>query len=322
MTDISLNASQRSALISLQETTRLTNRTTARLSTGRKVNSIADDAVSFFRSRQLNNRVDDLTARRQDISQGITTLQATLEATDAIDSLLKQLRGVTEGARTASQTERKDANYQFFNILDQISQVVEDASYQGLNLLNSTKNTLVIRFSERTSARLTISGFALNHTGVSQYGLFTNNGGLFTVTGRVADSSKWGAILYALGAKQASGVNNSVTFGVGVGGFTGIGFSNTNINLIDGLVNTIDHAITKNRAVAANLGNNAAILQTRLDFTTKYANRLKTGADDLVLADLNEEGSYLVALQTRTQLGVQSLQIAGSQQQSILQLIR
>ncbi len=321
MTDISLNASQRSALISLQETTRLTNRTTARLATGRKVNSIADDAVSFFRARQLNNRVDDLTARRQDISQGITALQATLEATDAIDSLLKQLRGVTEGARTATQTERKDANYQFFNILDQISQVVEDASYQGLNLLNSTKNTLVVRFSERTSARITISGFALNHTGVSQYGLFTSNGGLFTVNGRIADSSKWGAILYALGARQAAGVNNSVTFGAG-GGFTGIGYSNTNINLIDGLVKTIDNAITKNRAVAANLGNNAAILQTRLDFTTKYANRLKTGADDLVLADLNEEGSYLVALQTRTQLGVQSLQIAGTQQQSILQLIR
>ncbi len=319
MTDISLNASQRSSLISLQDTTRFIDRTTARLSTGRRVNSITDDAVSFFRSRQLNNRVDDLNARRQDISQGVSTLQATLEATDAIDSLLKQLRGVSEGARSSSSTERKEATFQFFNILEQISQVIEDASYQGLNLLNSTKNTLTVRFSERDNSRLNISGFALNSSKISGAGLFTNNGGIFSQFGHVVNSSKYGSVLFALGAGVAAGVNNSNSNG---GSFTGIGINNSNVNFIEGLVSTIDKAITKNRAVAAQLGNNAAILETRLQFTTKYASRLKIGADNLVLADLNEEGSYLVALQTRTQLGVQALQIAGTQQQSILQLIR
>ncbi len=40
------------------------------------------------------------------------------------------------------------------------------------------------------------------------------------------------------------------------------------------------------------------------------------------LADLNEEGANLLALQTRQQLGIQSLAFAGQSEQSILGLFR
>ncbi|HBM11605.1 MAG TPA: flagellin, partial [Rhodospirillaceae bacterium] len=42
------------------------------------------------------------------------------------------------------------------------------------------------------------------------------------------------------------------------------------------------------------------------DFTNEYVNTLQGGSDKLTLADLNEEGANLVALQTRQQLGIQS----------------
>lgn len=45
-------------------------------------------------------------------------------------------------------------------------------------------------------------------------------------------------------------------------------------------------------------------------------------ADKLSLADLNEEGANLIALQTRQQLGAQSLSFAGQQEQSVLNLFR
>ena len=40
-------------------------------------------------------------------------------------------------------------------------------------------------------------------------------------------------------------------------------------------------------------------VQTRQDFTKNLINTLQTGADNLVLADTNEEGANLLALQTR-----------------------
>ena len=75
-------------------------------------------------------------------------------------------------------------------------------------------------------------------------------------------------------------------------------------------------------ARAKALGSNVALLQTRLDFSSAYANELQAGADKLILADITEEGANLVALQTRQQLGISSLSFAGQAEQSILSLFR
>ena len=84
----------------------------------------------------------------------------------------------------------------------------------------------------------------------------------------------------------------------------------------------LDAAIATLNAKAKTLGSNVALLQTRLDFSTSYANELQTGSDKLVLADITEEGANLVALQTRQQLGISSLSFAGNSEQSVLSLFR
>ena len=56
MTDIALTAAQRSSLLSLQQTQTLSDRTQTRLTTGREVNSVVDDAVNFFRAQALTDR--------------------------------------------------------------------------------------------------------------------------------------------------------------------------------------------------------------------------------------------------------------------------
>ena len=87
-------------------------------------------------------------------------------------------------------------------------------------------------------------------------------------------------------------------------------------------VQNLDSALTTLRSRAKVLGANVAILNTRLDFTKDYVNTLTAGAGKLTLADLNAEGANLLALQTRQQLGVQSLAFAGQSEQSILGLFR
>ena len=84
----------------------------------------------------------------------------------------------------------------------------------------------------------------------------------------------------------------------------------------------LNSALTSLRSRAQVLGANVAILNTRLDFTASYVNTLTAGAGKLTLADLNEEGANLLALQTRQQLGIQSLAFAGQSEQSILGLFR
>lgn len=74
------------------------------------------------------------------------------------------------------------------------------------------------------------------------------------------------------------------------------------------------------RAFGSSLANNLSIIQTRRDFTEQTVSTLSSGADDLTVADQNEEGANLLALQTRQSLGVTSLSLASQSQQSVLRL--
>lgn len=68
------------------------------------------------------------------------------------------------------------------------------------------------------------------------------------------------------------------------------------------------------------LSNGLSVIQTREDFTKSTIENLEAGSDKLTLADQNEEGAKLLALQTRQQLGVTALSLAAQAQQSVLRL--
>ena len=82
----------------------------------------------------------------------------------------------------------------------------------------------------------------------------------------------------------------------------------------------IDSALTTVRSTAQTFGTNAAMLQIRSDFTSSLVNTLKSGAANLVNADLNEESANMLSLQTRQSLGSIALSIAQQSEQSILRL--
>ena len=79
-------------------------------------------------------------------------------------------------------------------------------------------------------------------------------------------------------------------------------------------------AVNKIRTFQAELGNNYSIIQTRQNFTEALTDVLKTGADNLVLADMNEESANYLALQTRQQLATNALSLAANSAQSVLAL--
>ncbi|MEQ9491106.1 MAG: flagellin [Alphaproteobacteria bacterium] len=297
--DIALTAAQRTSLLSLTRTADLSDRTQTRLSTGRQINQVTDDAVNFFRARALSDRATDFNLRRADIDQAISSVNTALQAVESVDSLLNQLKGIVEAARSQSTSERISATTQFTEVGTQIFELIEDASFAGLNLLSSTNSTLDVAFGTRTASRLEVSGFDLNSTAAD------TNFGIFSA-----------AVFFT---------NNSTValtdFGISSSSFTSFGGDNSNLSFATTAVSIIDGGISRLRAAAATLGANVAILQTRLDFTETYVNELETGSDKLTLADLNEEGANLVALQTRQQLGIQSLAISGQQQQAILALL-
>ena len=79
-------------------------------------------------------------------------------------------------------------------------------------------------------------------------------------------------------------------------------------------------ALSTLRLQASNFGSSLSVVQIRQDFTKATINTLQTGADNLTLADTNEEGANMLALQTRQQLSTTALSLAAQASNSVLKL--
>ncbi len=283
MANITLSAPIRSNLLTLQNTASLIARTENRLSTGLKVASPIDDAVSYFQAKALSDRGSDFSERKDGIDQGISSLQTAMTAISSTESIVKQMKGLLLSAKSATAEERKGLQEQFAVLAANVNSLANDASYQGLNLVAGTAAKLTVDFSSASNARLEVNGVNLQSS--------------------VLLGGKASALATTLVGGAWSTVSNSVS-------------------QFDAAIKDIDTSLNTLRSSAKSIGSNVALLQTRLDFTKQYTNTLEEGSGKLTLADLNEEGANLVALQTRQSLGIQALQFSGQSEQSVLQLLR
>jgi len=83
---------------------------------------------------------------------------------------------------------------------------------------------------------------------------------------------------------------------------------------------TLKTATDKLRSESSKLATNLNIISNRQDFTSNMIATLQKGADNLTLADMNEEGANMLMLQTRQSLGVTALSLSSQAAQSVLRL--
>jgi len=387
MAGVTLSAAVRGSLLSLQNTTDLVERTQNRLSSGLKVGSAIDDPVAFFQAKTLSDRAFDFNERKDGIDQGVSTVTAAIDGLDAVESLVRQLKGLAQGLKAATGSQFTDLITQYNDLRGQIDLLTADATYQGVNLINGTGQTMTTEFSNLSTSKLSISSVDVRNDGLNviavtnltagatttgfNYDVLTagtlSNGGTISVTYVGADllvttaasqTFTYGTSTITITATAGGGVNlvngTAYTFTLGngtavggaaasgTGGATGTtvvlagvssGVTTTaqdgklyvqagTTTTVDEVLTDLSSALTTLRSNASSLGSNVALLQTRLDFTSKYVDTLDAGAGKLTLADINEEGANLLALQTRQQLGIQSLSFAGQAEQAVLGLFR
>ena len=134
MSGISLTASMRSNLLSLQNIARQQDIVQNRLATGLKVSSAIDNPASYYTASSLNNRAADLTALLDFMSQGIQTIKAASEAIDSGTKFLEQAKAVANQALETSE-----------NIIAKVSTADEllaavNSGAQGLILIDGEIN--------------------------------------------------------------------------------------------------------------------------------------------------------------------------------------
>lgn len=406
MADISLTASMRTNLLSLQNTQSLMDTTQERLSTGLKVNSAIDNASSYYTAQSLNNRASDLSALLDSMGQGIQTIQAANEGIEAITEFVEQAKAIANSARdAASKTDVKTLSSKFSGT----DGVTSDDTALTLAVKKADGTALAETGDEKkisdairavNDAMDTKLGDKSLEDYVSAVKTAIEAGGeefakivdikVDDKTGKITFTAKAGYNIEATGAGDLAGLGkdpdtgdptNKVTSTVAVNtdrqkyalqfneileqidnlaqdsGYKGINLLQMNTLtvifnedrssqievkgtdassvglMLDEAVNNwqtnedieasiaqTEEAISSLRIMASDYGNYYSIVQNRQSFTKSLVNVLTEGADNLTLADMNEESANMLALQTRQQLAINSLSLASQAAQGVLQL--
>ena len=175
MQDVVLTSGMRQNLFSLQNTSKLMDRTASRLSSGFKVQSALDDPIAYFAAQGHTQRASDLAQRKDEMGEAIQSVKASNNGIEAITDLIASAKSTAQSAMaidattTTTAQDYKDRSallVQFEILRSQIDELAQDSGYKGINFLESS--TLVVEFSESSGdSSLEVLGFDGTTAGLS-----------------------------------------------------------------------------------------------------------------------------------------------------------
>ncbi|SOC45389.1 flagellin [Rhizobium subbaraonis] len=322
MASILTNAAAMAALQTLRSIDRSLETTQARVSSGQRVETAADNAAywSIATTMRSDNRAlstvqDALGLGAAKVDTAYAAMESAIETVQEIKAKLVAAYGVgTDRAKIQEEIEQLQA---------QLKSVAESASFSGENWLQEKISTSATATVATTVTKQVVASFIRNSSG--------------TVAVTTVDYPLNGStVLFDLGDgklgildKEAMDGTTALGFSVSTLDITdlasvqaALGAGATEEDALDAMTKFIDGQLEAMTSAASSLGSIQKRIEMQENFVATLVDTIKQGVGRLVDADMNEESTRLKALQTQQQLGIQSLSIANTNSENILQLFR
>jgi flagellin len=153
-----------------------------RISTGRKVDSAKDNGSTWAIAQSMRANSRSLNAVRDSLQRGQSTIDVAMAAAGSISDLLLQMK---EKALAASDTtldtaSRESLNVDFKALRDQIAKTVDNAEFNGSNMIKTGGSSIYALANAAGTNRLTVSAQSLalgstNLTGIGSTASLQSN---------------------------------------------------------------------------------------------------------------------------------------------------
>ena len=225
-----------------------------------------------------------------------------------LDNRANDLSGLLDSMSNAINTIQA-AN----NGITAITKLVQSAQALTSQAKQTTDSTTRDSLASQFDALLTQIGQLAGDAGFNGVNLLGGDDLTVNFNEDATSSTSITGVDYTNANATPLGIANAVNWSAA----NGVGDTN-----IDTAVADLTAALTTLRSESQTLGANLSTVQIRQDFTKATINTLQTGSSDLTLADSNEEGANLLALQTRQQLSTTALSLAAQADQNVLRLFQ
>jgi flagellin len=264
---------------------------------------------------------------------------STLAATSSFAVTATKTITIGDGTTTATVTSAGNVTVQ--QILDAVNNTANlnvraSLTSDGrVQLEAMSSNTIVVggtaSAAELTQYGLTAATTAAGTTNTARANFAAQYNSLLTQIDKLAQDAIYNGVDLLSGGSLKVLFNEQSTSSLTISGVdstsSGLGLSSTTTNFqtdydVNAALTKLHNAIGTLASQASAFGSHLSIVQTRQDFIKSMISTLKSGADGLVLADTNEEGANMLALQTRQQLSQTALSLAAQADQSVLRLFQ
>ena len=143
LNSVNTNSGALVALQNLQSTNAELGVVQGRINTGKKVNSAKDNGAIWAIAQGQRGEISALGAVKDSLDRGSSIADVSIAAGESVSDLLVQLKEKALSAtdKSLSTASRKALNEDFKSIRDQITTVVSNAKFNGVNLLDNSTTT-------------------------------------------------------------------------------------------------------------------------------------------------------------------------------------
>ncbi|TKV07864.1 flagellin FliC [Citrobacter sp. wls619] len=129
-----------------------------RLSSGLRINSAKDDAAGMAISNRFTSSVRGLTQAARNANDGISLAQTTEGALEEVNENLQRIRELTVQAKngTNSEDDRMSIKKEITARLDEIKRISETTNFNGVNVLDGSKEKLSIQIGDKDGQTIDI----------------------------------------------------------------------------------------------------------------------------------------------------------------------
>jgi flagellin len=231
MSGITLSASVRQNLLSLQSTASLLATTQNDLATGNKVNSALDNPTNYFTAQSLNNRASDIGNLLDSIGNGVQVLQSANTGITSLQSLVASAQSIANqvlqsptGYSTKSNVSSTALSNATATDLLGVANAVASGTALNNNLATPSAVTASTALSGATTSNDLASAFTttdtliVNGTSFSFTAATTSSGTTIGIGDNIGDLLS--AIDKVTGGTSSIASNGAITINAGASGLT------------------------------------------------------------------------------------------------------
>ena len=114
-----------------------------RLSTGKRINSAADDAAGLAIASKFSNQIAGLDQAARNANDGISMIQTAEGAYVEVGDMLQRMRqlAVQAASETYTTSDRTALDLEFQALVDEVVTIADNTQWNGANLLDGTAGT-------------------------------------------------------------------------------------------------------------------------------------------------------------------------------------